>query len=105
MRFMTTDLANWPLNLIGWPILTSTKVALFYAQLIHDDPNLQAHLVSYRQETYAELKREREKKNPDLQHMMDLAITAQLYREAYMEAARINSEQSSPHGGEFHETG
>ncbi|MBA7694578.1 hypothetical protein ES703_103191 [subsurface metagenome] len=86
-------LATWPLNLIGWPILTSTRDALFYAQLIHDDPNLQAHLVRYRQETYAELRREREKKDPDGQQMMDLAITAQLYRESYMEAARINQEE------------
>lgn len=92
MRDTIADLANWPLNLIGWPILTSTKEAFLYAQLIHDDPDKQAHLVRYRQETYAELKREREKRDPDGQTMMDLAITAQLYREAYTEAARINIE-------------
>lgn len=92
------DLATWPLNLIGWPILTSTKEALLYAQLIHDDPDKQAHLVRYRQETYQELRREREKKHPDLQHMMDLAVTAQLYREAYMEAARIDHEWNYPQG-------
>lgn len=92
MKDTITDLANWPLNLIGWPILTSSKDALLYAQLIHDDRDKQAHLIRYRQETYAELKRERDKKDPDLQHMMDLAVTAQFYRESFMEAARINSE-------------
>ncbi|MBA7603969.1 hypothetical protein ES703_11087 [subsurface metagenome] len=86
------DLASWPLNLIGWPILTSTREALLYAQLIHHDPKLQAPLVRFRQETYLELSHEREKKDPDGQIMMDLAITAQLYREAYMEASRINAE-------------
>lgn len=86
------DLANWPLNLIGWPIFTTTHDAFLYAQLVYDDPDKQAHLIRYRQETYAELKREREKKDPDLQHMMDLAVTAQLYREAYKEASRINHE-------------
>ncbi|MBA7496293.1 hypothetical protein ES702_06892 [subsurface metagenome] len=92
-------LATWPLNLIGWPIFTSTQEAFLYANLIHDDPNLQAHLVRYRQETYAELRREREKKDPDLQQMMDLAVTAQFYREAYMEAARINAELHQVGGG------
>lgn len=86
------DLASWPLNLIGWPIFTSTNDALLYAQLICYDPDKQDNLVRYRQETYQELKREREKKNPDLNHMMDLAVTAQFYREAYMEASRINGE-------------
>ena len=88
------DLANWPLNLIGWPIFTSTHDAFLYAQLIYDDPYLQAHLVKYREETYAQLRLEREKKYPDLQVMMDLAVTAQFYREAFMEAARINAEPS-----------
>jgi len=92
------DLASWPLNLIGWPILTSTREALLYAQLIYDDPDSQAHLVRYRNETYVELRRERDKKDPDGQIMMDLAITAQLYREAYMEAARINHEKYYPEG-------
>lgn len=99
MTDIPKDRASWPLNLIGWPIFTSTREALLYANLIHDDPNMQAHLVRYRQETYAELRREREKKDPDLQHMMDLAITAQLYREAYLEAARINIELRQLGGG------
>lgn len=86
------DLASWPLNLLDWPILTSTKEAFLYAQLIYDDLDKQTRLVHYRQVTYLELKLEREKKDPDLQHMMDLAVTAQLYREAYIEAARINHE-------------
>jgi len=93
------DLASWPLNLIGWPILTSTGEAFLYANLIHGDPISQAYLVRYREETYVELRHEREKKDPDLQHMMDLAITAQLYREAYMEAARINAELHQVGGG------
>lgn len=93
------DLASWPLNLIGWPIFTGTAEAFLYANLIHDDPNKQAHLVMYRQETYAELRRERAKKDPDLQHMMDLAVTAQLYRESYIEAARINHEKYHLEGG------
>lgn len=93
------DLANWPLNLIGWPILTSTNEAFLYAQLIYNDPDKQAHLVRYRQETYAELRRERDKKDPDLQHMMDLAVTAQFFREAFMECLRIQDENSNPTGG------
>lgn len=93
------DLVNWPLNLIGWPIFTSTNEAFLYAQLIHDDPDKQAHLIRYRQQTYQELKHERDKKDPDLQHMMDLAVTAQFYREAYMEAARINAESRAIQGG------
>jgi len=104
MNDTITNLINWPRNMIGWPILTSTREAFLYAQLIHDDPGLQAYLVQYREQTYLELRREREKKDPDLQLMMDLAITAQLYRESYMEAARINAEKSTPSGGEFHAT-
>lgn len=93
------DLATWPLNLIGWPILTSTREALLYAQLIYDDPDQIDHLVHYRKETYQQLTHERDKKDPDGQIMMDLAITAQLYREAFMEAARINHEAFYPEGG------
>jgi len=92
MNDIPKDLANWPLNPIGWPILTSTREAFLYAQLIHNFPHKQAHLALYREATYKQLRHEREKKDPDLQHMMDLAVTAQLYREAYMEAARINVE-------------
>lgn len=98
MTHTPKDLDNWPLNLIGWPIFTDTKDALLYGNLIHDNPVRQASLVRYRKETYAELKCEREKKAPDLQHMMDLAITAQLYRESYTEAARINHEKFNSNG-------
>jgi len=86
------DLASWPRNFLGWPIFTSTNEAILYAQLIYDFPDEQRKLLHCRKETYEELRYERQKKDPDLQVMMDLAITAQFYREAHKEATRINFE-------------
>lgn len=95
----TTTLANWPLNAIGWPIFTSTNDAFLYAQLIHDKPFKQTDLVRYREESYKEFRWERKKKHPDLELMMNLAVTAQFCREAFMEAARINAEKFKLSGG------
>ena len=99
MRHTVTDLASWPLTQTKRPILNSTKEAFLYAQLIYNDPLKQAHLVQYREEAYKALKSERESIKPNPQRMMDLAVRAQLYREAYMEASRINYEKSNPSSG------
>lgn len=93
MRHHISDLDNWPLNLIGWPIFTSTNEAMLYAQLIYDKPDKQQDLLHYREETYQELRWEREKKEPDLQVMMDLAVTGQFFRECFNECQRLKDEK------------
>lgn len=92
MKTIITDLANWPLRQNLQPFLTSSHDALLYAQLIHKDAQRQTDLVSYREDTYRLLRAERARKKPNPQRMMDLAVKAQLFRESFMEAARINAE-------------
>lgn len=99
MRSKISTLVHWPLRHNKEPILNSTEEALFYAQLIHKNPIKQAALVTYRIQTYSQLRVEREKENPDLQFMMDMAVRAQLFREAYVEAARIQHEKFKLSGG------
>lgn len=93
MRDTITDLENWPTRDSGQPILKSTNEAFLYAQLVCNRPIESRALLHYREKTYTQLRLEREKKNPNLQAMMDLAVIAQLFREAFTETLRINNEK------------
>lgn len=99
MRDVITDLANWPHRRSGQPILKSSNEALFYAQLVYNNPKKMDELVFYRKRIYQALRAEREKRSPNFQNMMDMAVRAQLFREAFMEAARIQDEISKTEGG------
>lgn len=93
MRDTISDLANWPRRRNGQPFLNSTNESFLYAQLIHDNPPKKADLIIYRQEVYKQLKVQRDRKKPNLQNMMDLAVRAQLYRECLQECHRIEEEK------------
>lgn len=99
MKYELTDLNSWPLDLVGWPIFNNSDEAILYAQLIYDDLDKQQHLVSYRKQTFEELRRLRETKDPDLDELMHLACKAQFFREAYTEALRIRDETTRLIGG------
>lgn len=98
MIFPITDLNSWPLDLVGWPIFKSTNEAFLYAQLIYNDTGKQERLPYFREVLYAELKREREKKEPNFDHMMELAVRAQFYRECLSECQRIKDEKFNTPG-------
>lgn len=104
MIYPITDLNSWPLDLVGWPVLKTTNEALLYAQLIYNDTHKQEHLPYYRKELYAQLKCEREKKEPDFDYMMDLAVRAQFYRECLEESQRIRLEKVNTPGGQPNDT-
>lgn len=99
MIYPITDLNSWPLDLVGHPVLKTSNEAILYAQLIYNDTDKQAHLPHYRKEMHTELKREREKKEPNLDYMMDLAMRAQFYRECLEECQRIKDEKFNTPGG------
>ena len=93
MRDNISDLAMWPRRRNGQPIFKSTNEAFLYAQLIYDTPPKKADLIIYRQEVYKQLKVQRDRKKPNLQNMMDLAVRAQFYRECLEECHRIEEEK------------
>jgi len=99
MRETITDLANWPKSRNDHPILKSSNEALLYAQLVYDNLQQQQALVTFRDEAYQMLRLERQKKKPNPQRMMDLAVTAQLYRECFMHTLRILDEINPTKGG------
>lgn len=104
MRETITGLANWPVRKNGQPLLRSTHEALLYAQLIYGDEGRQSALMTFREEAYKKLRWERRKENPNPQTMMDLAVRAQLFREAFMECLRIKSEEDKPTEGKVNDT-
>lgn len=87
------SLADWPREKTGKPILTDTGEALYFAQLIWRDEDLQKMLQFLRDSCYAKLKFERETKDPNLDRMFSLAVEAQLFRECLEECQRINDER------------
>ena len=99
MRETITDLANWPKSRNNHPILKSSNEALLYAQLVYDNPIKQGDLVIFRDEAYQMLRLERQRKKPNPQRMMDLAVKAQLFRECFMHTLRILDETAKPEGG------
>ena len=99
MRETITDLANWPKSRNDHPILRSSNEALLYAQLIYDNPIKQGDLVTFRDEAYQMLRLERQRKYPNPQRMMDLAVKAQLFRESFMHTLRILDETNPTKGG------
>ncbi len=92
MRYVISDLASWPRRRNHEPILKSTNEAYLYAQLIYNNLAKQTSLISYRDNTYYHLKRERVKKKPNFTVMIDLAARAHFYTECLDEVHRINSE-------------
>lgn len=99
MRDNISDLANWPKNLAGQPILQSTNEAFLYAQLIYAEPDKQQDLCHYRVDAYKKLKAERQRKHPNINNIFSLAVRAQFFREAFEECLRIKDENSKSTGG------
>lgn len=98
MRETITDLANWPKRRDDQPILKSSNEALLYAQLVYDNLQKQQALANFRDQAYQKLRLERERKKPNPQRMMDLAVQAQLFRECFMHTLRILDEGLQPKG-------
>jgi len=88
-------LANWPLMENGQPLLKTTNQALLYAQLIYKREDKQKQLAVCRAGIYKPFYQERDKKDPDFDIMMGLAIRAQFYRECLEEVQRIKDEKFS----------
>ena len=99
MRETMTDLANWPKSRDGNPIIRTSNEALLYAQLVYNDPVKQPDLATFREQAYEKLRVERERKKPNPQRMMDLAVKAQLFRECHVHTLRILDEGLQPKGG------
>lgn len=95
MKQLIANITNWPRRKNAHIIFTCTEDALLYAQLICGRPDLQDQVTMYRRHTLVDLKREREGKDPSGQRMMDLAVTAQLYRECMEEVVRIANEKAT----------
>lgn len=98
MRYKLTDLNSWPLRKNQEPIFDSTNDAFLYAQLICDLQEKQDLLRAYRKAIYRALKYLREKDNPNLDRMMNLAVRAQFLRECLEECQRINNEKFNTNG-------
>lgn len=92
MRYLISDLADWPRRRNQEPIFRSTNEAYLYAQLIYDNPGKQTALTSYRENTYKKLAVERSKKKPNFSIMIDLAARAHFYKECLDEVDRIKKE-------------
>jgi len=88
-----TYLINWPLTATGEPLLQNSEDAMYYAQLIYDQPNKQAVLAACRKALRKSNKIELEHTDPDFDRLMIRATRAQFYRECLEECKRIREDK------------
>lgn len=79
----------WPRTKSGRPIFKNTNEALFYANLIWDDPKAETELEFFIGKLREKIKDLREQDEPNLDKMMSYAVQAQLYRECIQEIGSI----------------
>jgi len=90
---MRRDLKTWPKSSNGEPIFRHTNDAIFYAQLASNEFNVVDSMRAYRDKARRDLQHARQRRNPNLDLLMDLAVKAQFFRECYEEIERINREE------------
>lgn len=86
-------LTNWPRRRRADLIFRSTEEAFYYAHILNDTQPAYDLLKKWRRNTYQEIKAAREKKHLNYDKIFDLAVRAQLFREAMEEITRLNMEE------------
>lgn len=96
MRITITKPESWPRRRNGQPIFKTTQEAVFYANLITKDKKSVDEIDLYLKAARRQIKAEREKAQPNLDRMMELATKGQFYRECLDEVKRIRNESKNP---------
>jgi len=91
-EFNAYNLEDWPRMKSGDIIFKSTEEAIYYANLVDDRLVAYDLLKKWRKNTYQNLTALRAKKPMSYNRIFDLAVRAQLYREAMEEIKRLNKE-------------
>jgi len=85
-------LYDWPRRKNGELIFQSTNEAVYYANIADDRLSSYDLLKKWRKNAYQNLTALRLKKPINYNRIFDLAVRAQLYREAMEEIERLNKE-------------
>jgi len=92
-EFNAYNLEDWPRMKSGDIIFKSTKEAIYYANLVDDRLVAYDLLKKWRKKTLANISFLKSVKPFNFNRLMDLAVRAQLYREAMEEIQRINESE------------
>ena len=93
-------LNDWPRRKNGELIFTSTNEAIYYAQITDDRDGAYNLLKKWRINAYQDIARLRSVRVINYNRIFDLAVRAQLYREAMEEIQRLNDGKFDLPGGE-----
>jgi hypothetical protein len=86
-------LNDWPRRKNGELIFTTTNEAIYFANITDDRVGSYNLLKKWRINAYQDIKRLRSIKPINYNRIFDLAVRAQLYREAMEEISRLNEEE------------
>jgi len=90
-KFFAYTLDNWPRRKNGELVFDSTNEAIYYAHLPIDRLSAYDLLKKWRKNALQNLERLKTLKPVNYNRMFDLAVRAQLYREAMEEIERLNT--------------
>jgi len=98
--FNAYTLNDWPRRKNGELIFTTTNEAIYFANLTDDSLASYDLLKKWRKNAYQNISRLRSMKSINYNRIFDLAVRAQLYREAMEEIQRLNDGKFDLPGGE-----
>lgn len=86
----------WPRSRAQGLIFKSSEDAVYYGALISNHLEEVRELKVLRAEVYRQIDLEKQRKAPNFQRLLDLAVKGQFLREAYEEAERISNRKKPP---------
>lgn len=89
---LTERAEQWPRGENGEPVFRTDNEAIFYANLIYNKLALVEEIDLYRRMARREVTILREKPDPDLDMLYEIAVKAQFFRECLDEVKRIREE-------------
>lgn len=89
-QFNAYTLDDWPRRKNGELIFSNTNEAIYYANLVEDRLAAYYLLKKWRKNAYQNIEMLRSKPSINYNRIFDLAVRAQLYREAMEEIQRLN---------------
>ena len=92
-KFHAYNEDTWPRGKNGEMIFADTNEAIHYANIVREKQVAYNLLKKWRRNAYQNLEFEKTKKPINYDKMFDLAVRAQLYREAMEEIQRINEKE------------
>ncbi|MBA7478651.1 hypothetical protein ES707_14079 [subsurface metagenome] len=93
MVTLTQKAELWPRGENGEPVFRTDNDAIFYANLIYNKLALVEEIDLYRRMARREVTILRQKPDPDLDMLYEIAVKAQFFRECLDEVKRIREEQ------------